>query len=127
MKIIKILLEPKKKSIWLALCWTFLILFLSFKAPTLNPKYTFPNEDKVVHFVFYFVFVFLWIRYIIVSEDLNLKKVIVLTIIAILISILVEIGQAFLTINRSAEIQDIIANSLGAISSAILSYRFFKK
>ncbi|MCH4828318.1 MULTISPECIES: VanZ family protein [Flavobacterium] len=111
----------------MALCWTFLILFLSFKAPTLNPKYTFPNEDKVVHFVFYFVFVFLWIRYIIVSEDLNLKKVIVLTIIAILISILVEIGQAFLTINRSAEIQDIIANSLGAISSAILSYRFFKK
>ncbi|WP_088390492.1 VanZ family protein [Flavobacterium columnare] len=127
MKIIKILLEPKKTTIWLALCWTCLILFLSFKAPALNPKYTFPNEDKVVHFTFYFVFVFLWARYLLKNRGLNLKKMMILILIAILISVLIEIGQEFLTTNRSAEIEDIIANSLGATSSAVFFYRFFKK
>ncbi|MFK7002089.1 VanZ family protein [Flavobacterium oreochromis] len=128
MKIIKILLEPKRKFIWLALCWTSLILFLSFKAPTLNPKYTFPNEDKVVHFVFYFVFVFLWMKYIVLTQCLSLKKMtFLITFVAIVFSILVEIGQEFLTTNRFAEIKDVIANSLGAITSAILFYRFFKK
>lgn len=125
--IIKALSEPNKKSIWLALGWTSLILILSFKAPSLNPKISFTNQDKVVHFLFYFVFVFLWYRYFFSIRRKTFRVVLIIVGIAILIGMLIEYLQGVITVDRHSDIYDVLANSLGALTGALFSFLFLNK
>lgn len=123
--IIRALSEPNKKSIFWAMGWAVLVLLLSFKAPSVNPKYIFPYQDKVVHFMFYFVFVFLWSRYLYASQKLNAKMLFRLFVFTIIFAGLIEIAQETLTTNRHAELLDMLANLLGALSSSYFVSKFF--
>ncbi len=113
--LIKRLLAPNKYSIWLAILWTSILLILCFKTPSIEKKVYFPSADKIVHFTFYFVFVILWSRYLLYKNILSKKSKSYLVIIAILLGILIEIGQSILTTTRQADILDVVANSLGAL------------
>ena len=124
--IIKTLSEPNKYSVWTATAWTVLILFLSFKAPSVNPKYIFEYQDKVVHFVFYFVFVFLWARFMKATLGVNSKQLRTVFLIAVLLSGGIELSQELLTVNRHAEWADMLANLLGAGIGGVFA-RFFLK
>lgn len=119
--IIKNLSEPNKNSFWTAFLWTLLILFLSFKSPSKLPNITIPNADKVVHFMFYFVFVVLWCRYLFFLKKTKMIHFILLVAVAVIVGILIEIGQGYFTINRQADIYDAIANSLGSIVGVFIS------
>lgn len=72
-----------------------------------------PHKDKMAHFVFYFLFCFLWIRYLTYNTIASNHKIKVL-ITAILYGILMEILQAVMHNHRSSDFYDVIANSIGA-------------
>jgi VanZ family protein len=119
-KITKLLLAPNKNSLLLAVLWTGIILFLSFKAPSVNPKFIFPNQDKVVHFMFYFVFVFLWFGYFIYKKKSTNQTLIFLVMCSITMGILIELAQGYFTINRQADFYDVLANSSGSLVAFLL-------
>ncbi len=123
--IIRALSEPNKKSFFWALGWTLFVLLLSFKAPSLNPKFIFPYQDKVAHFVFYFVFVFLWSLFLVARNHLNFKWLFRLFVIAIILGGSVEIAQEVFTTTRHAEVLDMLANTLGALLSSFFVTKFF--
>ncbi len=77
-----------------------------------------PHADKVVHFTFYFVLVFLGVKAI--QEFLTIKptlgKVLLYTLcFAIAYGILIEFLQYVYTVNRHGDILDVLANSVGAL------------
>lgn len=125
--IIKTLSEPNKNSFWIAFCWTLLILFLSFKSTSSIPNIDIPNIDKVVHFMFYFVFVFLWYRYLFFRKKASRRNVFVLATVAIIIGILIEIGQGYFTETRQSDVFDVMANSLGTIVGVFVSFGLMNK
>lgn len=123
--IIKRLLEPNSKSIYTAILWTAILLTLSFKAPSVNPKYIFQYQDKVVHFTFYFVFVFLWFRVLVFKSATQKRHQILLFIISVALGIIIEILQGAMTTTRQADIFDVFANTVGSMGWLFLSRTFY--
>ena len=113
-------MAPNKISLLLAVLWTGIILFLSFKAPSVNPKFIFPNQDKIVHFMFYFVFVFLWFSYLLYKKKPTNLTLILLVLFSIAMGILIELAQGYLTTTRQADIYDVLANSLGSFVAFLI-------
>ncbi len=72
------------------------------------------NSDKYVHFTFYLVFVLVWYQF---AENQNrftyLKRHVIL--FAIGYGVVMEICQGAFTTTRCADINDVFANSFGAI------------
>lgn len=125
---IKSLLAPNKNSVWIAVSWTFLILYLSFKNPSSEEKmFFFPNADKMVHFTFYFVLVIAWFRYLLFERKQGMKIKVILVSAAILMGICVEIGQSCLTVNRQGDVLDALANSIGAITGILICSNFLER
>ncbi|WP_320815450.1 VanZ family protein [Flavobacterium sp.] len=107
----QLLLE--RKFIFIAVVWTILITTLSLitieKAPLFVVQL--PFKDKIVHFIFYFFLVFLW--------SFGLRKKInhfrfKILIGAIFYGIIIEVLQGAVTVTRTADFYDVIANSIGA-------------
>ncbi|WP_395058457.1 VanZ family protein [Flavobacterium sp.] len=124
---IKHLLAPNKNAIWIALFWTFLILYLSLKTSVNVPKINFQNADKVVHFTFYFGFVILWYRYLVFKNSVLLNNKIVLVLISIGLGIAIEFAQKSMTTTRQADFWDVVANSAGTLVGIFVATKFFKE
>lgn len=125
--IIKHLLAPSKKSFWIAFLWTILIVYFSFKTPKETTQIDFLFADKLVHFSFYFGFVFLWYGYFYFKNRIVINTKVMLVIAAIVMGSVIELGQGFLTVNRQADVFDAIANATGAILGIGIAKAFFKK
>ena len=110
----------KKTFLFLAILWTVVITFLSLATldSSIGSEIKIPNKDKMVHFVFYFLFVVLWSFYV-NFKTFNFKKVIVILVIAISYGILMELIQGIFTTERTADVFDVFANSAGAIAGLI--------
>ena len=115
----------KNKLFFVAFFWTLLVTVLSLISSLsgFGNNIHIANKDKIVHFIFYFVMVILWMYYFSKAEVTNIGLKIVLG--AILYGIVMEICQAVFTTYRSADIVDVIANSSGAISGFFL-YKIIK-
>ncbi len=112
--IIKRLLE--RKYLIAAFFWTIAITILSLVSLKEMPSITtLKFKDKIIHFMFYFVFVFLW------TNALKEKNVKILKIVlfAILYGIIIEILQSAITSSRQADVYDALANSFGACSAML--------
>lgn len=112
MKITQLLLG--RKFLFLAVGWTIIITALSLI--TIEKPLTFvlhlPFKDKIIHFIFYFVFVVLW--------DFGLKGKtnsfrVKILLVAVFYGIIIEVLQYAVTKNRTADFYDVLANSLGAL------------
>ncbi len=81
-----------------------------------------PNKDKIAHFVFYFVFSSLWFFYLIKLNDGKgrIKKALIVFMIACFMGGLVEVLQFLVTVSRSAEWTDVIANCSGSLIGLLL-------
>ncbi|MCW1147149.1 VanZ family protein [Flavobacterium lacisediminis] len=112
MKIIKHLSE--RNFLFLAIIWTVLITVASLVSSNNIPKVSILGNDKIVHFLFYFVFVVLW-SFATVKSYLNIKYDLLIVAFAILYGIIIEVLQSVLTKTREADLYDMFANSLGAI------------
>ena len=117
----------KNFLLFFALFWTFIVTYLSLASidSQLGNEIHIKNKDKIVHFVFYFLFVFLWSFYA------NFKKIIPnpsskILLIAIVYGIMMEIFQEVFTTDRTADVFDVVANSLGATIGYISIKRYLK-
>lgn len=106
----------KKTFLFFAISWTIVITFLSLVTldSSIGSEIKIPNKDKMVHFVFYFLFVILWNFYV-DFKIFHPKKALVILLIAIGYGILMEFFQAIFTTERTADVLDVLANSSGAI------------
>jgi len=84
------------------------------------PIINIPFKDKIVHFSFYFIFVFLWVKSI---ENKTFKKSLIVLLLAILLGICIEFLQENCTAHRTYDNYDILANSIGGF----LSFLFVNK
>ena len=85
--------------------------------------------DKSVHFILHFVFTLLW--YLSVKFTLKIRWNIAFVVLLDLVyGSLIEVGQAFFTITRKADVLDVLANSVGTAAAVIVIYvfpRLFKR
>jgi VanZ family protein len=105
----------------LAFLWTLLIFHFSLDESPSVPKINIQYPDKVVHFIFYFVFVYFWSKSL-KSKPLNYLLIVLFS--ALTLGILIEFLQKNFTHNRSFDWYDILANSIGAIVSFIYVKKF---
>lgn len=106
-----------KLSLAIALFWTLLIPLLCLINTNDIPQVEINNIDKLVHFTFYFIFSGLWFMYFYTqSAPLNLTKISgYILIVSVLYGGSIELLQGAFTVSRVADINDAIANSLGAL------------
>ena len=106
-----------KKYVLLAVSifWTLVIIILSLIVIEDTISYIqVPNKDKIVHFLFYFVFVSLWYSYFRETNNkVNLGWYVFFT--AALLGIVIELCQMFFTTTRHADSKDVLANTVGAL------------
>ncbi|WP_298119244.1 VanZ family protein [Flavobacterium sp.] len=117
----------KKTFLLLATLWTIVITVLSLITfdSSIGSEIKIPNKDKMVHFVFYFLFVILWNLYI-DFKMFHPKKAIVILFTAIGYGVLMEIFQGIFTTERTADAIDVLANSTGAIIGLITTKIYFQ-
>jgi VanZ family protein len=118
-KRIKNLLERNALSI--AISFTLLIAYLSLKTIHFESPINITFLDKILHFSAYFVLTLSWLF----ALRLSNKKYLVL-ISLLLYGILIEFLQGWLTLNRTKDFYDVIANGFGIIFAALL-YKYFYK
>lgn len=119
----------RNKYFWAAVFWTAgiavscLISMKNFENKGLDLE----HKDKVIHGTFYFVFTVLWYLTVKNCNTLNAKKSrLVVFISAVIFGVLIEISQQLFTKDRSADVQDALANSTGS-ALAVLVLWFFSK
>jgi len=109
------------KKYWLPFLWMVIIFILCAIPKNDVPHISWlpvPYTDKIVHSVFYIVAALLW------CNSFQFKsKFIKVFIICFSYGVLMEILQLYIFTSRSAEVADVVANSVGAIIGLIL-YRY---
>lgn len=120
------------KTFWLvsAIGWTIFVAFLCLvnnnDLPSIGMKIS--GIDKVIHFLFHFIFTLLWsIYYFSKDKMLTPKRVIIIVIASLIFGVMIEWMQASFTLTRQADVLDVISNTGGAISSGLLVYHLLKK
>ncbi|SEI99241.1 VanZ like family protein [Flavobacterium terrigena] len=106
----------------LAIFWTLLIFYLCLDDVPNVPKITFQYKDKVVHFIFYFIFVYFWTKSL---KNKTLNYILTVLFLALVMGISIEFMQESFTLHRTFDWYDILANSIGAIASFIYVKKFY--
>lgn len=100
---------------------TLLSLF-SFSGDDDIPKFNIPNADKLGHFIFYFVAAVLgcfFIREQTKGVLRQTKAILIIGVTVIIYGIIIEVIQGVLTVDRTGDIYDALANSIGALCGAV--------
>lgn len=107
----------------LTIGWSSLIIILCLMpADDLPKEEWFPNLDKVVHFTFYFVLSNLLL---IILELQNARFPKIRLLLAIFtMSLVIEILQLILPVNRSFSLFDLIANASGIVFGWAFNQKF---
>lgn len=112
----------KKFFLFSAIIWSGLIIYLCLKNSNELKQIEISNFDKLIHFVFHFVFTVLWFLYLkkkfFNSNKFSLLKYSIL--FSIIFGIAIELMQQYFTTTRTADVFDILANLLGALIAAFL-------
>lgn len=128
--IIKHLSEHKTFWFLTALGWTVFVAFTclinSNDLPSIGIEVV--GIDKMIHFLFHFIFTLLWsIYYFSKEKKITQKRVTSIVIISLLFGVIIEWLQASFTLTRQADVLDVIFNSGGAISAGLIVYHALKK
>lgn len=115
--------------IWAIICSGIIAYFCLTDSGNI-PAVNFPSIDKIVHFCFHFGFTISWILFF--KKELkgkdsdDYKAYLISFIFSVFFGITIEILQNALTVTRTADVTDILANALGAFV-AVFSAIGFKK
>ena len=81
----------------------------------------FSNGDKLFHSLAYFILTFLWYGAFFHKFKLNKTKALIYAVlISIIFGIIIEVLQGILTATRDSDIQDVFANTLGAVVASLI-------
>lgn len=119
----------KKIYFWGAVLWTIIIVVLSLVSFSKVPKVfsELGSYDKLVHFVFYFVFIFSWGNYTFYGKQIQSRTLFLLLYTALILGGIMELCQEFLTERRTADIYDMFANFAGALAGMGALYLYKKQ
>ena len=107
-----------------------IVIYLSFNTPPKTDMEEIPNIDKVVHICMYGGLCgILWIEYLRNHKNRfnGRKAILVAILLPILFSGAIELGQEYLTDNRSGDWFDLMANSVGVILAALFGYFILRR
>lgn len=107
----------KNYFFWIALFWSFLVSYLCLTPSSDIPSISIPHFDKIVHSFFHFVFTILWYLFFEkqVKKSNQQKLLLVSVLLSLFFGIVIEILQSKITLTRSGDIYDILANFAGSI------------
>ncbi len=111
----------KKITLSLAIGWTFLVLLLCLVNFNDLPTVKVSGADKYGHFTFHFGFMMLWGYYSWQKQNqLVIGKLIKIFIASVCFGILIEFLQDTFTKTRHADILDVLANFIGAMTGFLI-------
>jgi len=118
----------KKLYFWSAFIWTIIVVVSSLVSFSNTPKVIseLGSHDKLAHFVFYFVFVFLWGNFIFYNKQIQSRTLFLIFWLALILGGAIEIAQDVFTEKRTADIYDMFANFAGAITAVGTLYIYQK-
>ena len=121
--LIKTLLGHKTLLVGVVI-YTILITLASLYRFIVSPfVLDFENSDKVLHFISYFIFEFIWFFFLYFSTriSMNLRRSLWTSgVVCFVYGILMELAQGFLTTYRSMDWKDAIANTTGIVFAVII-------
>ena len=115
-KLIKLLLTSQLLLPAAILC-TVSILVLSISDISSLPKLQISYEDKLYHFVAYFVLNSIWLIALLKKNGYQLKNILLIPFSIVVFGIIIEIIQGSLTDSRAFDVFDILANSIAVVVS----------
>jgi VanZ family protein len=119
-KLITYLLAKPKLTLSLAIFWTIGIFWGCSRPGKDLPKlHLFDNIDKVIHFVFFFVFALLWAMVLFSKKN----NVLISIVVAIFYGVFIELYQKYFVAGRSFDVWDIVADAIGAISILLIMHK----
>jgi VanZ family protein len=91
------------------------------------PKVNVSNVDKIFHFGAYAAFTILWYAGFLYSFSMNKNKALLYaTGLAVIFGIVIEVLQDTMTDYRAMDVYDVIANTSGALLTALILSRIIK-
>lgn len=125
----KPLLAPKTIFI-LALVYTVVLTGVSILEKDSLPSVPlFPMQDKLAHFIAYFILAVLWGAYWLRTRKMKFWSPFLSTMLvaSLIYGTIIEVLQGVITQSRTADVYDILANSLGMLfGSAVIFYIYYK-
>lgn len=122
---IKRLLENKKLLFPLAILYSCGVTVLFFIPTSGLPRISFSSMDKVVHASIFFFLACFWQLYIFQNNKRKLSwaKSFRILFMCLIYGILIEVFQGLLTVSRSPDVYDVVANLVGTMIGVV----FFQK
>ena len=115
------------QNYWKTILWSLVILVISATPGNRIPDIPIWNIDKFVHSFVYFILSFLFYWEYRKCSSIKTNKVLFLFAIFIIYGGVIEILQANVFVNRSGDILDFLANSLGVIIMLLIFFLIPKK
>ncbi len=124
-KLINLILNSKLLLPFAIFC-TFFIVYLSLSDISDLPKLEVAYEDKLYHFVAYFVLTSVWLLALTPYSSKSLRVNILISLGIIGFGIVIEIFQELITDYRVFDVFDILVNSIG-VSVSYFCFELLKK
>lgn len=119
---------PDKKRV--AIAWNIMILVACLiNLSDINgvKKINIPNMDKIVHFVFYTVSSYLWLRALLRTETSEKRTVLSVVAGLIFFGLAVEYLQDAFTAQRSFEWLDVLSNTMGVLCGTTVYLLYIRR
>lgn len=119
---------PKNTFLYLAIIWTTLIFFVCFAKSSDVPTVNIVGIDKVAHFLMHFSFTFLWGMAFYKGNFISKTSLVLVFsfLLSFVFGVIIEIFQGYLTVTRSADSEDVLANIIGALLAISILSPCFK-
>jgi VanZ family protein len=115
----------KQKIFLIAITYTFFVYVICLLPIQNTIKAPIGNVDKLVHLAIYFIFTLVWFAFFngLVFSGNIFKSIIKSSVFAFFTGVIIEILQHTISKGRSADVNDVLANTLGILIAIFFLYK----
>jgi len=111
----------KKFALIIAIGYTLALAIASLATVSDVPDLGIDFADKIFHFGAYAVMTFVWYNYFsTLKMTTKAESIIIAVIIAVILGMIIELLQGTITESRQADFNDVIANNIGILITAVI-------